>query len=52
VDLIEMHAARRWRRSRDLETVAMAVFLLRAVLVDKPSAEELLETFGDYEADS
>ena len=49
---MDMNAARRWRRSRDLETLGMALFWLRLMMTDKPTYEELRDSFGGYEADS
>jgi hypothetical protein len=48
---MEMEAARRWRRSRELETISVVTFLLRAVLCKDPPPEELLKMFAGYEVD-
>jgi len=46
-----MDEGRRWRRSRDLEVLAMTVYLLRAMITDKPGLSELASYFPGYVAE-
>jgi hypothetical protein len=49
IELMERWQAWRWRRSRDLEVVAQAVWLIRAMLADKPDAEKIVLNLQGYE---
>lgn len=46
-----MVAAERWRRSRDLEAVGMAVFWLRSMLDDKASLPTILKSMPGYDGE-
>lgn len=51
VELQALWDAREWRRSRDMEVVGQAVFLIRAMLDSKPPLRKLLRTFHGYRPD-